>query len=98
MKFMLGTKGRMTQVFDEAGVVRAATVITAGPLTVTQLKTKENDGYVAAQIGFAPAKETKVNNAQKGKPFKELREFTPADGAQLEAGQSIDISMFTPGD
>ena len=51
MKFMLGTKGKMTQVFDEKGVVHAATAILAAPLTVTQVKTKEKDGYEAMQVG-----------------------------------------------
>jgi len=58
-KFMLGTKGKMTQVFDEAGVARAATIISAGPLTVVQIKSKEKDGYEATQVGFGVAKAKK---------------------------------------
>jgi large subunit ribosomal protein L3 len=98
MKFMLGTKGRMTQVFDEKGVVSAATVVTAGPLTVTQVKGKENEGYEAVQVGFGAKKESKVNKAQTGKPFKVLREFPADAGSKLETGATIDVSVFVPGD
>ena len=95
---MLGTKGRMTQVFDEKGVVSAATVITAGPLTVTQVKGRESEGYEAVQVGFGAKKESKVNKAQTGKPFKVLREFPADGGSKLEAGATIDVSVFAPGD
>src|SRR3989344_8044317 len=50
MKFMLGTKGRMTQVFDERGVVSAGTIVNAGPIGITQEKTSEKDGYTAVQV------------------------------------------------
>ena len=96
---MLGTKGRMTQVFDEKGVVSAATIISAGPLTVTQVKGTENEGYESVQVGFGTKKESRVNNAQKGKPFRYFREF-PIEGgaAKPEAAQVIDVSVFAPGD
>lgn len=101
MKFMLGIKARMTQVFDEKGTVHAATVISAGPLTVTQVKAAEKDGYVAAQVGFGPRKEKNATGALKGhlkdlSLFKTLREFTPA--AEVKRGDVIDISIFAPGD
>ncbi len=101
VKFMLGTKGRMTQVFDEKGAVSAATVITAGPLTVTQVKTPEKDGYAAAQVGFGTKKEKNVNKPQKGHlkdlPMSRyLREFTP--DADMARGATIDVSIFAPGD
>ncbi|OGG54199.1 50S ribosomal protein L3 [Candidatus Kaiserbacteria bacterium RIFCSPLOWO2_12_FULL_53_8] len=95
-KFMLGTKGRMTQVFDEKGVVSAATIVSAGPLTVTQIKGKETDGYDGVQVGFLAAKEKHVNKAQSGKPFTYLRESS-FDVAP-EIGASIDVSIFVPGD
>lgn len=90
----------MTQVFNDAGVVFAATVITAGPLTVVQNKSKEVDGYAAAQVGFGTRKAKNVSKPvlghTKGTAFQYLREFTPA--AVLEAGATIDVSIFTPGD
>ncbi len=98
---MLGTKGRMTQVFDEKGVVRAATVITAGPLTVTQVKGKEKEGYEAAQVGFGVRKEKNTNAAQKGHLkgltlFRHMRECKPE--AEVKRGDVIDVSIFAPGD
>jgi large subunit ribosomal protein L3 len=111
MKFMLGTKGKMTQVFDEKGTVAAATVITAGPIVVTQVKAKEKDGYTAAQIGFGTRKESRQNQAQKGHlsapggsasggkdlpPFRYFREFIPS--TDVKRGDSIDVSIFVPGD
>lgn len=87
----------MTQVFDEAGVVRAATVVSAGPLTVTQVKTKEKDGYAAVQYGFGSQKASHTNKAQSGKPFRVFREFS-FDGNAPEVGNIIDVSIFVPGD
>lgn len=87
----------MTQVFDEKGVVHAATIITAGPLTVTQVKGKEKDGYDAVQLGFGAKKESRVNQAQSAKPFQHFREF-PFEGAAPELGQAIDVTVFAVGD
>jgi len=98
-KFMLGTKERMTQVFDEKGVVHAATIVSAGPLTVTQVKEKEKDGYEAVQVGFGAKKESRVNKAQSAKPFRYVREFVlGAQSPKLEPAQTIDVSVFAPGD
>ena len=101
MKFMLGTKGKMTQVFNDAGVVSAGTIITAGPLTVTQVKTKELDGYASAQVGFGLKKEKNVKGPQKGHLkdlalVRHMREFTP--DAAVTRGDIIDVTVFTPGD
>ncbi len=93
---MLGTKGRMTQIFDENGNAHPATVVVAGPLTVTQIK-GEKDGYTAMQVGFGAMKESRVKNPQIGKPFKYLREFSIGE-KEAEIGSAIDISIFTPGD
>ncbi|MEK7601671.1 MAG: 50S ribosomal protein L3 [Patescibacteria group bacterium] len=103
-KFFLGTKGKMTQVFDEKGVVHAATAIVAAPLTVTQVKTKEKDGYEAMQVGAGVRREKNINKPQHGKPFRYLREFKSEGGrglpaeASAQAGDTIDISIFVPGD
>ncbi len=89
----------MTQVFNDAGQVSAATIITAGPLTVTQVKGKDVDGYEAAQVAFGTAKEKNQTKAvlghTKGKAYKVLREM-PLDGQ--EVGATIDVSIFAPGD
>ena len=61
-KAILGKKLGMTQVFAEDGTVIPVTVVLAGPVTVTQLKTVENDGYKAVQVGFTDIPERKVNN------------------------------------
>jgi len=108
---MLGTKGKMTQVFDEKGVVSAATIVLAGPLVATQVKTRDIDGYSAVQFGFGTKKEknlgkplqghlsAKGGSASGGKDLlisaRYLREF-PAEG--LERGAKIDVSVFAPGD
>lgn len=100
-KFMLGTKGRMTQVFDEKGVVAAGTVITAGPLTVTQVKTVETDGYAATQLGFGTRAEKNVNAPQRGhlKDLSMVRAMRESrDIAGLDRGAMIDVSIFVPGD
>ena len=55
MKFILGEKKNMTQVFDENGRVSPVTVIQTGPVTVTQVKTLETDGYDAVQVGYGGA-------------------------------------------
>ena len=94
---MLGTKGRMTQIFDESGAVRAATVVSAGPLTVTELRSPEKHGYTAAQVGFGAKKDTRVNRAQRGKPFRYFREFG-LEEVKHSIGETIDISIFAPGD
>ena len=101
MKYMLGTKGKMTQVFDEKGVVHAATAIVAAPLTVTQVKTKEKDGYEAVQVGSGVRREKNVAKAQQGHLkdltlSRHLREF-PQSG-EAKRGDSIDISIFVAGD
>ena len=97
---MLGTKGRMTQVFDEKGVVTPATIITAGPLTVTQVK-GEKDGYKAVQVGFGTRKEKNINKPQQGhlKDLGNLRYMREYEAAgEVTRGEIIDISIFTPGD
>lgn len=91
----------MTQVFDEKGVVSAATVVTAGPITITQVKGKEKEGYVAAQVGFGFRKAKNTNAAQKGhlkdlSTFQYLREF-PIEG-EVKRGDVVDVSIFAPGD
>ncbi|TSC86209.1 MAG: large subunit ribosomal protein L3 [Parcubacteria group bacterium Gr01-1014_8] len=98
---MLGTKGRMTQIFNEDGAVAAATIITAGPLTVTQAKSVEKDGYAAVQFGFGDRKQKNLSKAVQGH-FKDLGNFRYArefKGAEtMERGATINVSVFAPGD
>jgi large subunit ribosomal protein L3 len=101
MKFMLGTKGKMTQVFDDQGIASAATIITAGPLTVTQVKTKDKDGYDATQFGFGLKKEKNVSGPAKGhlKDLALVRHMREArDMTGMERGATLDVSIFVPGD
>lgn len=105
MKFLLGTKQHMVTVFTEDGRSYAATVISAGPATVTQVKTAEKEGYNAVQIGYGETKESRVNKAQlghtKGKAlqhFREVRDRSGALPAGVEVGATVDVSAFQPGD
>jgi large subunit ribosomal protein L3 len=105
MKFILGTKGKMTTVFTEDGRSYAATVIVATPALVTQIKTIENDGYNAVQIGAGEIKESHARKAQlghaKGKALKNFKELRQRDGALpkgVEVGASIDVSVFEVGE
>jgi large subunit ribosomal protein L3 len=100
-KFMLGTKGKMTQIFDEKGVVHAATLVSATPMTVTQVKSAEKDGYASVQIGIGARREKNVAKAQRGhlkdlSLVRTMREF-PIEG-EAKRGDTIDISIFVPGD
>lgn len=103
MKFILATKEKMTQVFDEDGKVHPVTVLNAGPVVITQIKTKEHDGYEAVQVGFGEAKAKKINKALKGH-FKDLgnfrytKEFRLPITEDLKVGNKIDASVFEAGD
>ena len=65
-KAILATKVGMTQIFNDEGVLVPVTVLQAGPCVVTQVKTEENDGYKAVQVGFVDKREKLVNKPQKG--------------------------------
>jgi large subunit ribosomal protein L3 len=103
MKFILGTKEEMTQIFQEDGRVVPVTAIAAGPLTVTQVKTVDTDGYTAVQVGFGVQKESRLGKSVLGHTkdlgaFKHLREFRVNDTADMEKGKTIDVSIFEPGE
>ena len=104
-KAILGKKLGMTQVFAEDGTVIPVTVVLAGPVTVTQLKTVENDGYKAVQVGFTDIPERKVNKPLKGhfdkagvSYKKTLREFRFDDGVEYNVGDEIKADVFAAGD
>ena len=103
MKAILGKKLGMTQIFTEHAVI-PVTVVEAGPVTVTQIKTVENDGYDAVQFGFEDAKPQRVNKPMTGHfakndiaPKKHLAEFRPEDGEAYEIGQQITVADFEEG-
>ena len=104
-KAILGRKIGMTQVFAENGLVVPVTVIEAGPCTVVQKKTIENDGYEAIQVGFQAVKEHRVNKPLKGHFAKAgvelrrvLKEFRFEDISGYEVGQEIKADIFAVGD
>lgn len=104
MKTLLGKKLGMTQIFTEAGAVVPVTVVEAGPMTVTQVKTVETDGYDGVQVGFEEAKPQRVNKPMTGhfekagvKPMKHIIEFRPDEGDAYEVGQVITVAEFEEG-
>ncbi len=102
MKFILGKKIKMSQIFKDDKVV-PVTILEAGPCFVMQIKKKEADGYEAIQIGFEKKKPKKVKKTEKGKEFRYLREFrmksTPnTQQPTYNTGDKIDVSIFKPGE
>ena len=103
---IIGKKVGMTQLFDADGTVHPATVVKAGPCVVAQVKTVENDGYEAVQLGFVDARPTKENKPTQGH-FKTsgvpatrvTREVQlKAGGDPVKAGDQISVSIFAHGD
>lgn len=104
MKIILGKKIGMTQIFSESGAVVPVTVIEAGPVVVTQVKTMETDGYEGVQIGFEDKKAHRVIKPEKGHfdkakaPYKKyLAEFRNEEGEAYEPGQIITAAEFEEG-
>ncbi|OGC23234.1 50S ribosomal protein L3 [candidate division WOR-1 bacterium RIFOXYB2_FULL_42_35] len=100
MDSLIGKKIGMTQIFDQAGNLIPVTVVEAGPCVVTQVKTIENDGYLAVQLGFGT---NKKNNKPKKGHLKEatsryLKEIRLKKTEELEVGQEIKAEIFNPGD
>ena len=104
MKGILGKKLGMTQIFTEHGEVIPVTVVEAGPVVVTQVKTTENDGYTAIQVGFGDAKEKSLNKPQKGHLAaantlkKHLKEFRVDSVEEYTVGQEIKADLFAAGE
>ena len=104
-KAIIGKKLGMTQIFDENGVVIPVTVIEAGPCVVAQIKTTENDGYEAIQLGFGEVKEHKVNKPVRGHfakaniPVKKhLREFRVDSIESFKVGDELKADVFSEGE
>lgn len=105
MEAIIGKKVGMTQVFKEDGEMVPVTVIEAGPTVVTQIKTLENDGYNAVQVGYGNVRETLLNKPLVGHLKKAgvghkryLREFRVDDTAQYELSQEFKVDIFQAGD
>jgi len=101
MKFILGTKEAMTQIFDNEGVVHPVTILNAGPIVITQIRNQETDGYEAVQVGYGNKKEKNINKPEKGHlkdlgNFRYLREFE-IDG-EMKVGDKMDASIFKEGE
>lgn len=104
-KAILATKIGMTQIFDEDGVLTPVTVLVAGPCVVTQIKTVENDGYSAVQVGFIDKREKLVKKPQKGHFDKAgvsykryVREFKFENAEEYALAQEIKADIFEAGD
>jgi large subunit ribosomal protein L3 len=95
MKFILGKKIEMSQVFKEDGTVVPVTLIQTGECGVVQVKTKDKDGYEAIKIGFESLPERKIKKS--GTPFRYLKEFE-GNVNSFKAGDKILASIFTPGE
>ena len=103
MKTLLGTKIGMTQIISEDGVTIPVTLVKAGPVTVTQVKTVEKDGYNAVQVGYGEGKN--LSNAVQGHVSaakiapKVIREVRVSEHTgELKVGDSFDVTVFTVGD
>ena len=104
-KGLIGKKIGMTQLFDENGKVIPVTVVEAGPCTVVQKKTIENDGYEAIQVGFGDVKVQRVNKPMAGHfkkadvaPKKVLKEFRLENIADVNVGDVLKADLFAVGD
>ncbi|QXM07311.1 50S ribosomal protein L3 [Crassaminicella indica] len=104
MKGILGRKIGMTQIFNEEGSVIPVTVVEAGPVYVTQIKTVEKDGYNAIQVGYEDKKENRANKPEKGhfekagvSPKKFVKEFRVENAADYKIGQEIKVDIFADG-
>ena len=104
-KAILATKVGMTQIFNADGILVPVTVLEAGPCVVTQIKTVENDGYSAVQVGFGDIREKLVNKPKKGHFAKAgvtakrfLKEFRLEDAESYTLGQETKADVFAAGD
>ncbi|MFW6113934.1 MAG: 50S ribosomal protein L3 [Actinomycetota bacterium] len=105
VKGILGKKIAMTQIFSEDGKSIPVTVVKAGPCQVTQIKTRESEGYNALQLGFGNAGEKKLNNPVRGhfeskdlEPRRHLAELRVDDTSEYNLGQELTVDIFSKGD
>src|SRR3989338_1351359 len=104
MKFILAKKVEMAQIFDDKGAVHPVTWLLAGPMIVTDLRTKERDGYTAVQVGFEKRSPKNLAKPQREftkdlGAFRHLKEFTvDVDSSSLKRGDAVDITLFEEGE
>jgi large subunit ribosomal protein L3 len=104
LKGLIGKKVGMTQIFDDAGIAIPVTLIEAGPCYVTQVRSVDNDGYSAVQLGFDEVKPKRLSGGQLGHlkrnnvpPLRFLREFRLKD-PDLNEGETVNVSVFSVGE
>jgi large subunit ribosomal protein L3 len=105
MKGLIGKKVGMTQIFDDDGKVTAVTLIEAGPCFVTQVRTRESDGYNSVQLGFEETRPKRLAAGELGHlkanglpPLRHLREFRLTQEPDLKAGEKVTAEVFAVGD
>ncbi|MCH7991322.1 MAG: 50S ribosomal protein L3 [Gemmatimonadetes bacterium] len=106
MPGLIGKKIGMTRIFDEEGVQVPVTVIEAGPCPVVQVRSQEEDGYRAVQLGFGVKKAKRTSRAEMGHAAKAglegaprlMREFRIQNGEEYEVGQELTVELFEAGD
>jgi large subunit ribosomal protein L3 len=102
MKYILGNKIGMSQMFDKNGKLTPVTLISVGPCYVLQKKNKEKDGYEALQVGFKKIeKKSKIGKSMKGKEYRYIKEYRTQGegpkGSPLNVGDEINASIFQEG-
>jgi len=106
MPGLIGKKVGMTRIFDDEGVQVPVTVIEAGPCPVVQVRSQDQDGYQAIQVGLGAQSAKRATRAETGHAAKAgleaapriMREFRIADGEAYEVGQTLTVDLFTAGD
>lgn len=96
----------MSQVFDEKGDAHPVTVLSAGPVVVTQIKTKNKDGYEAIQLGYGEKKQKNINKPATGhfkglgnfRFLKEFKDKNMKESSAIKVGDKFDLSIFKIGD
>lgn len=102
MKYILGTKEEMSQIFTEEGEVVPVTIVKTFPAVVTQVKTEEKDGYKALQFGYGEKKQKNIAKPQQGHykdfgNFSTLRELR-VDSTEMKVGDKLSLDSFAEGD
>jgi len=106
MPGLIGKKVGMTRIFDDEGVQVPVTVIEAGPCPVVQVRSQDQDGYQAIQVGLGAQSAKRATRAEVGHAAKAgleaaprlMREFRIGDGEEYEVGQTLTVDLFAVGD